>query len=323
MISVDDQLLQRYGRHLADQRELVPSTVRVYLSDANGFLDWCREAGERPQAMNRAMFFRYVNYLITEAPDRRWKAGRRGLNRTTVKRKVAGLRSLYRFLVQEGWFTATPVPSGQSVPMKIPTPLPSFLTQSEANRLLEAGSPQSALEVRNRALLEVFYASGPRLAEMHQLDTTDVDLLAYTVTVVGQRGRERTVPFGDPAWVWLNSYLREARPALARDADPALWLNSRGGRLSRGAIGRIVKQYAVVAGLRGDIHPHTLRHSFAAHLLDGGADIYVVQQLLGHDDTGSTEVYTPTTVQEHRSAYLEHHPLAKAGRTRLPVRTTG
>ena len=323
MRTVDDQLLQRYERYLTGQSELAASTVRTYLSDGRTFLDWCRGAGEMPQAMDRPMFSRYVTYLMMEAPDMRSGPKPQGLKRTTAKRKLAGLRCFYHFLVQEEWFTATPVPSGRSVPIKIPKPLPSLVTPSEANRLLEACHPQSALEVRNRALLELLYASGPRLAELHQLDSSDVDLMAYTVTVVGQRDRERTVPFGDKAWVWLSKYLGEARPTLARDAGLALWLNSRGGRLSRKTIGQIVKRYATAAGLRAGVHPHTLRHSFASHLLDGGADIYVVQKLLGHDDTGSTEVYAQTTLGEHRRAYLDHHPMAKAGRTRLPVRTTG
>ena len=159
-------------------------------------------------------------------------------------------------------------------------------------------------------------------AALHQLDTSDVDLMACTVTVVGQGGRERNIPFGEEAWRWLRAYLEEVRPALSRDADLALWLNSRGGRLSRKTIGQIVKRYATAAGLRAGVHPHTLRHSFASHLLDGGADLRAVQVLLGHEDSGSTEVYAPTTLGEHRRAYLDHHPMAKAGRTRLPVRAT-
>ena len=322
MRTVDDQLLQRYERYLTGQRGLAASTVRTYLSDGRTFLDWCREAGEMPQAMDRPMFSRYVTYLVMEAPDMRSGPKPQGLKRTTAKRKLAGLRCFYHFLVQEGWFTATPVPSGRSVPMKTAQPLPSFLTESEVNRLLEACNPRSALEVRNRALLELLYASGPRLAELHRLDTSDVDLMACTVTVVGQGGRERNIPFGEEAWRWLRAYLEEVRPALSRDADLALWLNSRGGRLSRKTIGQIVKRYATAAGLRAGVHPHTLRHSFASHLLDGGADLRAVQVLLGHEDSGSTEVYASTTLGEHRCAYLEHHPLAKAGRTRWPVQTT-
>ena len=321
MPTVDGQLLPRYARHLTDQRQLAPSTVSTYLSDAQTFLDWCRETGEMPHAMDRAMLFRYVAYLLMEAPDRRSKSKSRGLKRVTVKRMIAELRSFYGFLVQEGWFTSTPVPSGESMPMKVARPLPSFLTCAEADRLLEACDPRSALEVRDRAILELFYASGPRLAELHQLNTTDVDLIAYTVTVVGQR--ERNIPFGDEAWRWIREYLEEVRPALSKGDDPALWLNSRAGRLSRKTIGHIVRRYAAAAGLGTGVHPHTLRHSFASHLLDGGADIRAVQMLLGHEDAGSTEVYTPTTVEEHRRDYLEHHPMAKAGRARSATRAMG
>ena len=327
MPTVDGQLLPRYERHLTDQRQLAPSTVPTYLSNAQTFLDWCRETGEMPHAMDRAMLFRYVAYLLMEAPDRRSKSKSRGLKRVTVKRMMAELRSFYGFLVQEGWFTSTPVPSGQSMPMKVARPLPSFLTYAEADRLLEACNPRSALEVRDRAILELLYASGPRLEELQQLNTTDVDLIAYTVTVVGQRERERNIPFGDEAWRWIKEYLEEVRPALSKGDDPALWLNNRGGRLSRKTIGQIVKRYAAAAGLGNGVHPHTLRHSFASHLLDRGADIRAVQMLLGHEDAGSTEVYTPTTVEEHRRVYLEHHPMAKAtanaGRYRPTVKTAG
>ena len=323
MSTVDDQLLQRYQRYLTGQRKLAADTVRTYLADSNSFLDWCSETGKMVQAMDRAMYGDYVAYLLKEAPDRRRKSKPGGLKRTTVKRMVAGLRSLYDFLVQEGWFKATPVPSGRSSPMKTYQPLPSFLTHTRVNRLLEACNPQSDLEVRNRAILELLYASGPRLAELHQLNIGDVDLTAHTVTILGQRERDQTVPFGGEAGHWLGEYLSGARPALAWDDNPALWLNDGGDRLSRKSIDQIVKRYASAAGLGAGVHPHTLRNSFAAHLLDGGADIRVVQALLGHEYSGSTEGFLPITLEEHRHTYLEHHPMAKAAASRLSIRNTG
>lgn len=324
MPTVDDQLLQRYRRYLNVERKFADSTVRTYLSDVDTFLDWCGETDEMPQAMDRAMFSRYVAYLLTEAPNRRSGSKPQRLERTAAKRKLAGLRCFCDFLVQERWFKATPVPSGRSMPMKTAQSLPSFLTHAKVNRLMEACNPQSHLGVRDRAILELLYASGPHLAELHQLNTADVDLITNSVTILGQRGRERNVPFGEAAWRWLREYLSGARPTLARDDNPALWLNNGGDRLSRKTIGRIVKRYAALAGLgTSGVHPLTLRHSFAAHLLDGGADIRVVQALLGHEDSGSTEVFLPITLEEYRRTYLEHHPMAKATAAGLPTRIKG
>ena len=317
----DDLLLRRYRHYLAGQRQLADTSIQTYLSDVRNFLDWCRESGEAPQAMDGRMFGRYVAYLLMEAPDRRSKSMRRGLKRTTVRCKLAAIRSFYAFLVQEGWFKSTPVPSGRSARMRVPRPLPSFLTRARVDRLMEACAPQSSLEMRNRAILELLYACGPRLAELHQLEIDDVDLMTCTLTVAGHRGQERNLPFGGEAWRWLRVYLGEVRPALARDDNPALWLNNRGGRLSRRTLGHIVNRYAAAAGLEGEVHPQTLRHSFASHLLDGGADIRVVQELLGHECAGSTEVYLLTTVEEHRSAYLTHHPMAKASASPPAART--
>lgn len=319
---VDDQLLQRYQCYLTGQRKLAASTIRTYLGDSNNFLDWCGETGNMVQDMDRAMLRNYIAYLLTEAPNRRRISKSQGLERVTVKRMVAGLRCFYDFLVQKGWFKSTPVPLGRSMPMKTAQPLPSFLTHTRVNRLLAACDPQSDLQVRDRAILELLYASGPCLAELHQLNTTDVDLIACTVTILGREDRERMVPFGGEAGHWLGEYLSGARLTLAQGDNPALWLNKDGGRLSRKTLGQIVKRYAAAAGLGTGPHPQTLRNSFAAHLLDGGADIRVVQALLGHENSSSTEVFLPITLEEHRRTYMKCHPMAKASARRLPIRNT-
>ena len=179
--------------------------------------------------------------------------------------------------------------------MKAPRPLPSFLGKSEVERLLEACPGGTPPQIRDRAILELLYASGIRLAEIAGLDVGDLDPLRSTATVTGKGGQEREVLYGSEAHVWIEHYLWRARPILAGAGSPRggpLWLNARGGRLSGRAIERMVKSYADAAGLASSaVHPHTLRHSCATHMLEGGADLRVIQQVLGHASVRTTQVY--------------------------------
>ena len=185
-------------------------------------------------------------------------------------------------------------------------------------RLLEACPGRDALETRDRSILEVLYATGVRLDELARMDVGDVDLLANAAVVVGKGNRERMVHFGAKAADWLTDYVRNRRPELAAGPDrggSALWLNYRGGRLSRTSINSVVKRWAAAAGLAtSGVHPHSLRHTFATGMVEGGADLRLVQELLGHAKVTSTQVYTHITQKEARRSYMQHHPLAKQSR---------
>ncbi len=303
-------LLERYGRYLTGQRSLSDNTRRIYLDDLHTFLGYCRHRGLGLAGMDRQMLRGYVAYLATEG--RKDGERSRGYARVSIVRKLTALRTFYNFLVQEGWFKSTPVPSARSFPVKVEKPLPSFLGKKEATRLLDAPDDDTPTGLRDRAILEVLYACGVRLAEIEGMNLGDVYRERREILVRGKGNKERWTLYGEPAEEALVNYLSDGRPHLVADADDdePLFVNRYGGRLSRRSIEKIVSNHAARAGLKEGIHPHTLRHSFASHMLEGDADLRVIQDLLGHSSVSTTQMYTHITKQEARRAYLSFHPMA-------------
>ncbi len=297
------ELLERYGQYLTGQRGLASNTRRVYLDDLASFLGHCRGEGLSLMDMERQMLRGYVAHL----------AGA-GYARVSIVRKLTALRSFYKFLVQEGWFATTPVPSARSFPVKVEKPLPTFLGKNEAIRLLDAPDTDTPLGRRDKAILEILYACGVRLAEIEGMNLGDVYANRREILVRGKGNKERWTLFGEPAAEALQEYLTNGRPHLIADSGPGapLFANRYGGRLSRRSIEKVVSNYAARAGLKAGIHAHTLRHSFASHMLEGDADLRVIQELLGHSNVSTTQIYTHITKQEARRAYLSFHPLAGA-----------
>ena len=303
-------LLERYGLYLTGQRSLSDNTRRIYLDDLHTFLDYCRRNGHRLQDMDRQLLRGYVSFLATVGRS----DGPRptGYARVSIVRKLTALRTFYNFLVQEGWFKSTPVPSARSFPVKVERPLPSFLGKQEATRLLAAPDSDSPAGLRDRAILEVLYACGVRLAELQGMNLGDVNNDRREILVRGKGDKERWTLYGGPAEDALDRYLEDGRPHFAATSahnDP-LFVNRYGNRLSRRSIEKIVRDYAARAGLKDGIHTHTLRHSFASHMLEGDADLRVIQELLGHSSVSTTQLYTHITKQEARRAYMDFHPLA-------------
>ena len=298
-----DALVERFPAFLRGQRGLAENTVRIYLSDLGSFRDYLSRNGLSLTDMDRQLLRSYLAWLVTEAGK-----GAAGYARVSVARKLTVLRSFYRFLVQEGLFKSTPVPSGRSFRIKVQKPLPRFLGKLEAARLLEAPDDTTPFGARDRAILEVLYSCGVRLAELQGLDLENVDLPQRELLVRGKGSKERRVVFGQPTHAALAHYLREARPLLATGPETSLFLNRYGQRLSRRSIEKLVRQYAARVTNRDGVHPHTLRHTFATHMLEGGADLRVIQELLGHSSPTTTQVYTHVTKQEALAAYLAHHP---------------
>lgn len=303
-------LLERYGRYLTGQRALSDNTRRIYLDDLHTFLRYCRRKGLSLTDMDRQMVRGYVAYLATEGRTDGERP--RGYVRVSVVRKLTALRTFYNFLVQEGWFKSTPVPSARSLSVKVEKPLPSFLGKKEATRLLDAPDDDTPTGLRDRAILEVLYACGVRLAEIEGMNVGDVYRNRQEILVRGKGNKERWTLYGEPAEAALDNYLTDGRPHLSADAagNEPLFVNRYGGRLSRRSIEKIVSNYAARAGLKEGIHPHTLRHSFASHMLEGDADLRVIQDLLGHSSVSTTQMYTHITKQEARRAYLDFHPMA-------------
>ena len=303
-------LLERYGRYLTGQRSLSDNTRRIYLDDLHTFLGYCRGKGLSLTGMDRQMLRGYVAHLATVGRTDGERP--KGYARVSIVRKLTALRTFYNFLVQEGWFKSTPVPSARSFPVKVEKPLPSFLGKKEATRLLDAPDDDTPTGLRDRAILEVLYACGVRLAEIEGMNLGDVYRERREILVRGKGNKERWTLYGEPAEQALDNYLTDGRPHLAAETedDEALFVNRYGGRLSRRSIEKIVSNYAARAGLKEGIHPHTLRHSFASHMLEGDADLRVIQDLLGHSSVSTTQMYTHITKQEARRAYLSFHPMA-------------
>ena len=306
-----DTLLERYQAFLQGQRALSDSTVRIYLTDVNSFRKYMAQEGLGLTDMDRQTLRGYLAWLATSAKD-----GRSGYARVSIVRKLTALRSFYRFLAQEGFFNTSPVPSGRSFQVKVEKPLPTFLGKQEVTRLLDSVDATTPLGLRDRAILEVLYACGVRLAEIQGMDLPDIHFQRREILVRGKGSKERLVLFGRPAEATLLRYLAEARPQLTTANSPALFLNRYGERLSRRSIEKLVRRYASLAGLRDGVHTHTLRHTFASHMLEGDADLRVIQELLGHSSPTTTQIYTHVTKQEARNAYLNFHPgSARAARS--------
>lgn len=243
-----------------------------------------------------------------------WIAGLRaqGLGPGSVERKVSAVKSLHKFLVREGVTENNPT-ARLPLPKK-PERLPDVISIDDAEKLLAQPFPDTPVGLRDRALLEVLYGCGLRASELSGLDVSDVDLEEGVLRVFGKGSKERLVPIAGMAAHALHAYLRSGRPYLRMQrsiaADvAAVMLSSRGARLSRQAIYKVVRTYGVRVGL--ELHPHTLRHSFATHLLEGGADLRALQEMLGHSDISTTQVYTHVDRRHIREEYLSTHPRAR------------
>ena len=303
-----DALAERFPYYLRGQRRLAENTVRIYLDDLSTFREFLHLRALTLEGMDRQMLRGYLAWLATEA-----RGNGEGYARVSIARKLAALRSFYRFLVQEGMFKSSPVPSGRSFSVKLDKPLPPFLGQKEAARILDVPDESTPTGVRDRAILEVLYGCGVRLAEIQSIDLEHVNMDRREIRVIGKGSKERLVVFGQHAADALQCYMEEARPQLASGPEQALFLNRYGNRLSRRSLEKLVKSYAIRAGAREDVHPHTLRHTFATHMLEGGADLRVIQELLGHSSPTTTQIYTHVTKQEALASYLSHHPRSVAG----------
>jgi integrase/recombinase XerD len=295
--------------HLAVERGAAANTLAAYRRDLARYVTWLGDRGRTDIAeVTEPDVAEHLASLREGDPPR----GHPPLAAASAARALVAVRGLHRFAVREG---LAPVDASAAVrPPAPPRRLPKALSVEEVERLLEAADfDQTPLALRDRALLELLYASGARISEAVGLDLDELDLQSGAVRVTGKGGKERMVPVGRYARAALEAYVVRARPGLlARGrGTPALLLNSRGGRLSRQAAWTVLQAVAEKAGLTAAVSPHTLRHSFATHLLDGGADVRVVQELLGHASVTTTQIYTLVTVDRLREVYAAAHPRAQ------------
>jgi integrase/recombinase XerD len=275
---------------------LAPRTVEAYRRDLAAFTAWL---GGSPARATPAELAAYVAQLRAD-----------GLAPTTIARRVAALRSFYRHQVLLG-----ARPDNPAAELELPRrrrALPRTLSPGEAERLIEAAAGTTPRLLRDRALVELLYGAGLRVSEAVGLERASVDLEKRLVRCVGKGSKERVVPIGREAAEALRRYLARGRPYLDKRHRPELFLNAKGGGLTRAGAFLILRRLAATAGLEpGRVHPHLLRHSFATHLLEGGADLRSVQEMLGHADLATTELYTHVSDRRRRELYFQAHPHAR------------
>ena len=295
-------LTSRFRDHLVAERGLAPLTVRNYLSDIEPLREFMSEREIESFAdLDRRRVRAYLAWLQQI-----------GYVRTSVSRKLSALRTLFKWLNRMGIVEHDPLPA-RGV-FKLDSRLPRFLSQNEAEKLVTSPDSTSDKRIRDKALLELIYAAGLRVNEVFSLNLDSVNLDTRELRVTGKGAKDRVALIGQSARDAIKVYLTEVRSAVgAVGPEDALFVNRYGNRLSERSIQKIVREYATRAGLGNQVHTHTLRHSFATHMLEGGADLRVVQELLGHSSPATTQIYTHITGKEARHAYMSAHPRAGSG----------
>ena len=299
-----ERSVTEYLSHLSVERGLADNTMRSYRRDLRRYLQFllARDV-EDPSNIDENLVSAFLGALRTGDQDHP------PLGTASAARTIVAVRGFHRFLVREQ-VVAQDVTAAIKPP-RPPSRLPKALDLGQVEAILDAaGSAGTVLSSRDRALLEVLYGTGARISEAVGLDLDDLDLDEGVVLLRGKGGKQRLVPLGSFAITAVRDYLTASRPALVSKAEPAVFLNARGGRLSRQSAWTVLKKAADAAGITADVSPHTLRHSFATHLLDGGADVRVVQELLGHASVTTTQIYTLVTVDKLREIYATAHPRA-------------
>jgi len=300
--------VEAYLDHLAVERGLATNTLSSYRRDLDRYTAHLRGAGrDHLSEVAEADVTAFLVALRTGDDEHQ------PLSAASAGRAVVAVRGLHRFAVREGWSATDP--AGEVRPPVPVRRLPKAITVAQVEALLAAPDEATPLGLRDRALLELLYATGARISEAVGLDVDELDRAGGLVRLDGKGGKQRVVPYGSYAARAVEAYLVRGRPALAAlgSGSPALLLNARGGRLSRQSAWTVLRSAASRAGLAVEVSPHTLRHSFATHLLDGGADVRVVQELLGHASVTTTQVYTLVTVERLREVWASTHPRARGG----------
>ena len=293
-------VLSDFKRYLEIERHASQYTLRNYLHDLRHFIDYAvKENIATLEDVDIQLLRLYIASLLEE-----------GYEKSSIARKLSALRSFYSYLTQVNIITKNPLLTISSP--KLTKRLPMFLSTDEVNKIIMTPDSSTPLGMRDKAMLEILYASGLRVSEIASLDIANVNLEEREIRVLGKGSKERITLMGKPAVSAIDFYIREGRPKLiGKRSTDALFLNRYGSRLSKRSIEQILSRYATAAGLTKRVFPHMIRHSFATHLLDGGADLRVVQELLGHVSLSTTQIYTHVTQTQARKVYLASHPRAK------------
>lgn len=293
-----DAYIDSFLDYLARERQVSPHTRNAYAVDLTQFCVYLKRAERNdPHGWDSSLWEGFIHYLR-----------RRGMSESSVARKLSAARAFLKYLYRCGVLETEP-PDTLVAP-KLQRALPTALTPHELRRLLLQPPLDTPHGLRDRAMLETMYTTGVRVSELLRLTVEQLNLSERLMRVEGKRGRERWLPLPEQTVYWIQRYLSDARPKLANPKRPntTLFLNDRGDPLSRIAFWNKIKYYAACAGIEKNISPHTLRHSFAVHLLNGGADLRAVQELLGHEDISTTQIYTQVSLDRLKEVYKKAHP---------------
>lgn len=295
MSTSDPALLDTFIDHLWLEDGLSRNTLESYRRDLQLFADWLQKKGLDLAEVHQADIQQYLAVKFPMSKPR------------SISRLIASLRRFYRYALRENKIIADPTLQIDSP--KLPRSLPKSLTEEDVEALLAAPDINQPLGLRDRAMLEILYASGLRVSELVGLKVTEVSLNEGVIRVTGKGSKTRLVPMGEEAVDWVARYLKESRPEIMqRQLSDSLFVTQRGEGMTRQAFWYLIKRYAVKAAIRKPMSPHVLRHAFATHLLNHGADLRVVQMLLGHADISTTQIYTHVARERLKQLHAQHHP---------------
>jgi integrase/recombinase XerD len=290
------RLIEQFTDALWMERGLSRNTLSAYRNDLTGLAGWLYRQGKTLLSARREDLLAYLSDRVAD-----------GARPRTTARVVSSMRRFYRYLVREGRLQEDP--SVRIDTPRIGRPLPDSLSEAEVESLLDAPDDNDTLGIRDRAMLELLYASGLRVTELVTMTTDQANLTQGVVRLTGKGNKERLVPLGEEAVEWLQYYLDESRPELAvGTSSKQLFITRRGKGMTRQAFWYRIRHYAVKSGINKPLSPHTLRHAFATHLLNHGADLRVVQMLLGHSDLSTTQIYTHVARERLKDLHSKHHP---------------
>ena len=300
-----EQYIKKFTDYLVAEKNASPHTLESYLNDISQFEGFLKESGHaggssKIDSIDRLAIRSYLGFLYEK-----------NFSASTMRRKLSTLSSFFRFLCREGYLQSNVV---KSVPApKMENKLPSFLSVDEMFRLIDLPDGEGFLVVRDRAMLELFYSTGVRISELVSLKIEDIDRTAQVVKVLGKGGKERLLPFGKKCGEALDKYkkARSDKVISTKENSEHLFLNHRGKGISTRGVRKIIGKYVTTGNFPGKVSPHSIRHSFATHLLEGGADLRSIQELLGHSSLSTTQKYTHLTIDKLVETYDQAHPRAK------------
>ena len=288
-------LVDQFINHLRVEKGLADNTIQSYSRDLIRFLRFLEGKKISPIGVTRAHIAEYIGSLNNV------------LSARSIARNLSSVKMFFKFLISEGKIKESPARLFESI--KLPVRLPEILSSDEVDLLLSQPLPSTNIGLRDKAMLELLYATGLRVSELIGLRPIDINLEAGYVRTIGKGSKERMIPIGEKAINALKSYIMDGRPSLLkRRGSSYLFLNSRGAPISRQGFWKIIKRYGIMAGIKKNITPHKLRHSFASHLLEGGADLRSVQVMLGHTDISTTQIYTHVNRERLKQVHEKYHP---------------